>query len=391
MTAPSAQPQLATHSATVRPGVWNEPWPWALLAVVGLVYFVWAGSSYDPRKVVLWALDKYGWIAPVPGLGHLWIAAALLLGSLSMVAYRAQGERWQGVKCDTGEFGLRNEGDLGVRGVGAKSFIWQAVAVGIIVVVALDVRLAVLRWWMPLPLNSAVVGARFFKPQVVTGRGLAIVADMLTLGILLLVLAARGRNLWLAAAWAFHPLALMPSTSPITYFLPAIVLIALGWRLQPWLRQILTFSAASGCVWWIAHLALAGKPFNGLFSECFSSVGIEGRLAAQLLVVIEVLMQSAVMIVAWRRGWDMARTLGHIFVAWAIVSPIVMPADILAILVLLPLAWTRAGWVLSCSVIGVYAIVPLYVRGTAWHMPAWVTFLVLLPALVVEIEELIMG
>jgi hypothetical protein len=47
--------------------------------------------------------------------------------------------------------------------------------------------------------------------------------------------------------------------------------------------------------------------------------------------------------------------LGHILLAWAMVSPRVMPVDVLPILVLLPLAWTRAGWVLErfqqrCSV-----------------------------------------
>jgi len=262
------------------------------------------------------------------------------------------------------------------------------------VVVALDVRLAVLRLWLPLPLNSAVIGARLFRSQVVTGRGLAIGADMLTLGILLLVLGVKRRSFWMAAMWAFHPLAIMQSAgngSSSTLFLPALALAALGWRLQSWLRQILTFGVASLCVWWVAHLALGGPPFDGLLAECFTSVGIEGRAAAALLVVTEALMQSVVMIIAWRRGWDVARTLGHILVVWAIVSPQVMPADVAPILVLLPLGWTRAGWVLSCSIMGVYAIVPLYVRGTVWHLPAWVTVLVMMPVAVVEVEELVMG
>jgi hypothetical protein len=64
-----------------------------------------------------------------------------------------------------------------------------------------------------------------------------------------------------------------------------------------------------------------------------------------------------------------------------------MPADVLPILVLLPLGWTRAGWVLGGTILALYAIVPGNVGHQSLQVPPWVMFLVMTPVAVTALEE----
>ena len=233
MTVTTTQP-LLTQAAEAPPTSALRPaesarhaWPWVLLALAGLVYMIWAGSSYDPRKLSLWMFKRDDWIALAPGAGHLLIAQALVFAALSVVAWRA----------------TRRTGAAG-------GWLWQAVIIGVIAVIALDVRLAVMRTWLPVTLDPAVIGARAYRPGG-GGRGPAILADMLTLGILFLALGLQGKSYWLAALFALHPLAIIESAangSHISWMGPVLALLALGWRLQHWLRDLVIFGAADPTV-----------------------------------------------------------------------------------------------------------------------------------------------
>jgi hypothetical protein len=361
-------------------GLRPRVWPNVLAAVLGLIYLVWAGSNADPRKVELWMYTKTGWFVPAAGLGHLWAASILVISALSLLSIRAE------------KAVISNKTDEKPRDM--WGILAKIAVIGIILIVALDVRLAVWRIWEPLVLDKAVIGPRTFKAVALGSRGWAIVADMITLGLLLLALGAQRRSLWLAGLYAFHPVVIMQvagNGSPIVWWAPLAVLVGLGWRFQKWLRELIIMGAAAGCAWWVAHLALTQVPFNGLLAECLEALGWEERPVAVALIVIEILLQAAVVYLALRRGWNLARTLGHVLVAWALVSPRVMPADVLPILVLLPLGWTRAGWVLGGTILALYAIVPWNVGHQALRVPSWVMFLIMMPVAVTALEEWVMG
>jgi hypothetical protein len=363
---------LADAKSFPNSGIRPRIWLCVIVTVLGLAYLAWAGSGVDPRLAALWKYTRDGWLLPAPGLGHLWIASVLVISAVSVMVFRLKD-------------GL----------VGGRQMLLARIAIiGIILFVALGVRLAVWRTWFPMPLDSDVIGARTFKAIAVGGRGWAIVADMLTLGILLLALGAQRRSLWLAALYAFHPVVIMQGAgngSPIVYAMPVLVLLALGWRLQRWLRWFIVLGAAAACTWWLAHLALTQPPFDGWLAECLVTLGIDGRPLAVTLIAVEVVGQALVIVLAARRKWNLARTLGHILLAWAIVSPRVMPADVLPILVLLPLGWTRGGWVLGASILALYVSVPLNVGHGLLRVPSWVTFLVMVPVVVVAVEEWVTG
>ena len=386
MSAPLLADAAAVEAKPARRAAWRA----ALGAVILLAYFLWAGSSYDPRCAALWTYTKAlrpgpgvsdwalrwsgGWMVPAPGLGHLFVAAAMVFAALSVLAFRALTRASAEPPVTRSKYAT----------------LWQVVIAVAMFAVALDMQLIVLRNWTPLPLDPSAATARYFHPAVV-GRGSAIAATLVAVGLLLAALAVQGRSLWLAAVFAFHPVVIMESASNgwrFAWVLPLLVLVALGWRLHRWLRELLIMGAAAGCTWWVAHLVLGGKAFNGLLAECLNLASVEGRQQAAVLVAIEVALQAAVVFLAFRKGWSLARTLGHIWVAWALVSPQVMPADLLPMLALLPLAWNRAGWVLSGTILWTYAVIPLGVAAAHWHVPTWLIFLTIGPAVVVELEEL---
>ena len=66
-------------------------WPWVLAVAGFLVYFLWAGSSWDPRTTAMWTYSPDHWLVPAPGIPHF-LSAGLLLGrALMMLAAR----RWR--------------------------------------------------------------------------------------------------------------------------------------------------------------------------------------------------------------------------------------------------------------------------------------------------------
>jgi hypothetical protein len=379
-----AVPQLVRVGAMSRvsKGLWERSWAWVVLTAVGLVYWVWAGSASDPRHAVLWTFDRALKFSPVPGLGHFWLASGLVIWGLSGLA-------WRELSAKLGINRGANERDWGSNS--ARLSIFGVCSGAIILILALNVRLAVLRFWMPLPLDPVVLGARVFRPAVdLRMREWAIVADMATLLILFLGLWGRGRSLWWAALYALHPLVIMQGAANgerVVLWMPLVALAALGWRWQRWAREVVLFGVAAGCVWWVTHVALTQKPFDGLLAACLRQVEVEGRAAALVMIAVEILLQGVVVFLAWRRGWSVAKSAGMMLVAWAMVSPVVRPADVVPIMVLLPLGWTRSGWVLSALMLGVYGMAALYGPRVAWVLPLWLTFLVMMPVWVVAVGE----
>ena len=362
-----AMPGQGAETGEAQGSRWRgRPWPWALAAVIFLTYLMWAGSGRDPRAGALFVIGHSGWFAPAPGLGHLLIASALLFAALSMVAYRA--------------FECRGMGDLA-----------RAIVPWIVVVVALQMRALVLRAWAPLQLEPGL-------PVVWQTRWPLLIADMATVGLVVLSqMRHQGtKNLWLAAIYAFHPLPLaaLAAGSKVLWALPAILLVAmLGWSLRKWVRLALMAGASAACMLWLWHDVHlnAGTPFDGLLAEVFIALGIaKGPLLAGALMAIGLLLQGGVLALAILLRWDLARVWGHILLAWAIVSPQVTPAEVLPILALLPLAWTRSGWVLSLTCLLTYGIALSWQPGNPWELPLWVTFLIMMPVVVLEGEELLL-
>ena len=365
---PDALAKPEQHREEARP-----PWPWAAGTILLLLYLVWAGSSYDPRHVEFTTFNRNGWLTLAPGLGQFWIASTLVFGWLSALAYRA----------------LRCTG-----GAGRDDPAWRSLIAAAILLVALEVRLLVLRAWVPLPLEMDAIGPRTFHPPGVM-RWPLLLADMLTIALLLLAQIRLRQSLWLAAAYAFHPLAIagVGYGFPMVAAIPVVVAIAaLGWRLRRWVQILLIVVAAVGCVIWVWHESDGNAlPFNGLLSTCLAAAGIDrGPWHAGILTCTAAVMEGAVFVAAVSWRWDLARAWGHVLVVWALISPRVMPGEALLVLALVPLAWNSGGWVLSLTALWTYAMAGFWRPGNVWEVPGWLVLASLLPVAVIEIQSLAM-
>ncbi len=363
----------------------GRAWPWALAAAGFLLYFLWAGSSWDPRHTAMWTYSPDRWLVPAPGIPHFLAAGLLLGGAIMMLAARALACR-------------------GMRPVG-KFF-----ASGIILCGGLAVRLWVIHFWKGFDLTPAVLGARKFSPVTGIGRW-AVAADMITLIFIVAAQwgkpaenspatdiqnalpAATNKNVWLAAVYAFHPVALLTIARGEWLFavLPAIVILAmLAPRLRDWVRTLLMTAAAVGCVYWL-WLVTGGSvlPFNGAVPAALQELGIPAGSLRTILVLGAAAMETVVLLLAITRRWSVAKAWGHMLAVWAVFSPVVMPMDLLPMIALLPLAWVNASAILSVSVLLAYGITLSWSPGDAWALPLWLIFISALPVAVIELEELL--
>ena len=64
-------------------------------------------------------------------------------------------------------------------------------------------------------------------------------------------------------------------------------------------------------MWWVAHVTLTQKVFDGLLALCLRQLQVEGRAAALVMIVVEIILQAALAYLAWRQGacggWRMWR------------------------------------------------------------------------------------
>jgi len=354
-----AAPALTQHSTG---GLWR----WAIGTIPLLLYLLWAGSAPDPRHAILWTWTATRWLAPAPGLGHVWIASALLFAVLSRLA-------------------------AGALACGAGSVRWRSITAGGILIVAVLVRVMVLRWWTPLPLDAASLAGKAAAPVDLT-RWPQVLADLLTVLLLLAACSRTQRCLYLAALYALHPLALfaVAEGSRVLLLLPAVVLAGMfASYLRPWVRVALIVGLAAFCVARLAVTTPLQPAYNGLLAESLTAFGVTsaGGLRAAL-VAIEIIFQGLIVALALRRKWPLALAWGHVLLAWALVAPRVLPADVLPILALVPLAWTRAGWVLSLTVLSASAGVLFTSAAGGPALPRWLIIATMLPVLIVEVEAL---
>jgi hypothetical protein len=339
-------------------------WAWlVVLLLPALRWFAWAGSSYDPRFAIPWTWTKSGWIVPAPGLGCVWIFAAILIWLLSEIAW------------------------LLFNPIAGATRLKPWASVGIIFGLAVFTRVLIGCWWTPLPLVPGLLTLKAL-PSASALRWLAILADLGTVGLLMLTLAGSGRSVWWAALYALHPLVLLEMAGNghwISFVvLPVIFLLGISHRMGAPIRTAIaiTMAVAAVVAVWVAGQH-AG--FNSLAYESLRTSGIDGKV---LLPVVCVILQASVLFIAHRRGWTLARTVAHLLLVCLICSPVVMPWAVVPLVAIAPLAWTRAGWVLAALILGAYMAVPIVQAGGRFSVKDWYLMVTWIPVIVLELHEL---
>ena len=149
---------------------------WAILVFLllpVLALLAWSGGAGDPRRLVPWDWTKTGWIIPSRGLTFVWIFAAGLFGLLCGMAFLLFHPVSESRKFNP----------------------WLSAA--LILVVAIVARIIIARMWIPLPLDPAGIHAKSL-PASVHFHAIAVMADVLVIGLLLLALKRAGRSVWWA-------------------------------------------------------------------------------------------------------------------------------------------------------------------------------------------------
>ena len=354
-------------------------WPWAFTVLALLAYLIWAGSSWDPRSLAMWAPTNTrgisatsGWLVPAPGLPHFLFAAFLLCGALGRLAFA-------GMACR-----------------GMKTW-WKIVSAILIFAVAFGARILVLRYWHPWTLSPETLSAAELPAADIHGRWLLIAADMLAI---LFLLAAQfrkqveeGRNLWLAAIFAFHPITLLAIANGSRWLgvIPLIVLAAMfAPRLRRWAQVALIAAAGVACCFLLARIPLADMqhPFNGLLPLLLNQLGFEAPQIKSLLLAIGMAREVFVLLLAVMRRWPVARAWVHMIVIATIVSPKIEPLSLLPLIALLPLAWSLSGGLLTAAALAAFGIVLSWTTGPPFVLPDWVIYITMIPVVLFELEAL---
>jgi hypothetical protein len=355
-------------------------WPWALTVLLLTVFLLWAGSAGDPRSEAMWAFGAPGlgaisgasaaWLLPAPGIVYFLFAAFFLCGALGRLAFA-------GMACS----------GMSTRG---KIFSAAAIFLG-----ALAARLAALAWWHPWSLSPESLAARQFGATEMSWRWLGVVADMVTILLLLSVQLRKrpeeGRSLWVAGVYAFHPVVLLGVVdgSRCLLVMPVVVLaarFAAGFRRC--VRMALGVGAAAGCAILLMRMPVAEvrHPFNGLLPLMLGQLGFDAGQAKSLLVGIGVALEGMVVVLALGRRWPVARAWVHMVVIAAIVWPRVMPLSLLPVVALLPIAWSYSGGLLTAVSLASFGIVLSWSRGEPFALPDWLIYVTMMPVVVPEIE-----
>jgi hypothetical protein len=223
--------------------------------------------------------------------------------------------------------------------------------------------------------------------------------------------AHRKRNRLAAAAFALAFLA-----KPIAAFaLPALLIAAwqthdapLRFRVLRSFQLLAIWTAVvfAGSLPEAAHLAelrrtlaiISGHYYhNGFFFELFryfydhsapgaiteNTWSIRGPLA-----FCGVVAQLALFALAFRFRWPLLRTLAHCFLVYLLFSVLLYPWYVLWLLVLIPLAWNRAAWVLSFSILLSYTVHAQFAQTGQWEIPAWALCLEWVPVIVLLLIDI---
>jgi len=326
-----------------------------LLLIPALALLVWAGASPDPNRVAPWTFTTTGWIVPAPSLTSLWIATALLFTLLSKIAYflfypvahTTRFKPWLGILC--------------------------------ILLLTLAPRLAIFFLW------PAHLSWYFIR------------TDLIILAIFLLfAFPSTRRSPWWAILYLLHPLPLLIAASPPPFpfpllfpfplpahwlfyaLIPFLFIVAISHRFPRWLNLAIAILFAVVSVSTIIVI-LPHPAFNSLSAEILDLL----NAPMALLPIIAGLLQTVIFLLARRRDWSLAKTLAHLLLISLICSPLAPAWAVLPLLALAPIAWTRAGWVLSLTIFAAFAaiITPKF--------PAWLLMLEWMPVIVLEVQELL--
>ena len=164
-------------------------------------------------------------------------------------------------------------------------------------------------------------------------------------------------------------------------------------HLRPQVRTALLLALSAFCIARIAIVPLQ-FPFNGLLANWLHRrqrryLGIHPSRPALLS---QPKFSSNSSSSCWRSAayGRFSGAPAYALIAWAHSLPErdAWRTQLLLILVLLPLAWTRAGWVLSLTILSAYAAGLFATPAAPLLLPRWLIFAAMLPVLVVELEEL---
>ncbi len=348
------------------PGREGSPRGWVSVgfALLFAVFFlVWCGAGgTDLRYVLPWAWSEEGWVIPSRGLALVMMAGCVVYAVLSRVAYRLMTD-----------FPAPRIGVVGAVGVCIRTGSCIAGGCG----AAVDAVAVGCGGTRNEPSADddcvAVVDERCRRADGCSASNCN---------------APSGRSAWWVALYAFHPLTLMEIAGNGSWIslglLPLAVLAASGGSLPKWVQWI-TIAICGIAAVGIVGAMTSAAPFDSVASLIPFMAGGQEQVA---LPLIEAILQGIVLLVAWRRGWRFERALSHVVLMMLFGMSAVKPAMALGVLVLLPLAWNRAGWVLSLTALVGYAAVPAMEVTHRWGVPGVLVMLAWVPVVIVELQEL---
>jgi hypothetical protein len=115
---------------------------------------------------------------------------------------------------------------------------------------------------------------------------------------------------------------------------------------------------------------------------------LAGVLVGGAALPIAIVLLLAILLLGRMLDWPVARTLAHVAVVAIMCSPVARPWAAVFVAALLPLAWVRAGWVLSLTMLAAYAAIPTQRLGYGHHVPEWLLMLEWMPVWVLEFHEI---
>jgi hypothetical protein len=338
-------------------------WIGLVLALcLGLALLVWAGAGEGPRRALPWDWTSSGWLIPAPGFTGLWLAAALAFWLLSTLA-------WLLFTTPPGAIKLKP---------------W--VSAGLILLISAAAHILIVRTWSPL--DPAFAG---FRPAP---RGWLIAANLAAVAALLVILYRRQRSLWWAALYAWHPLVLIEvaaNGSRLAPFPLVLLILAAAAARHRWLIVPLVLGLLSLGSWGLAETVPPHTPFNGFAWELARNFLCHGNepCTTRAIVTLLALLELAIVLLGLRRRWTLPVTLGHMCVIYLLCTPAMIPAQVLLPLILLPLAWNRAVWIVSLTSLAAYAAILMQRNGYGLAVPDWLLMLAWTPVAVVEAYTLL--
>jgi hypothetical protein len=130
--------------------------------------------------------------------------------------------------------------------------------------------------------------------------------------------------------------------------------------------------------------------FNGFFFDLFrwNCFGGNTEPVRPLLHALNLAALLYVFWLAYRNRWPLPKLLGHAIIFFLLFSPMVYPWYALWALVLVPLAWNPAAWLLSLTILLSYAVWPTFHATGQWILPSWALAAEWVPVILLEALQL---